>query len=153
MALGHNAKSLGICGNLASGAERFQNPLPARACGFKSLLRHCTFDGKEGGSRSGGPSRSPLKGSTVRRTVRRSCCFRPFTCPFCRVSPAASASPPSAPAPSPSRARARGWRLFSRRCGRRTRLCLKTVSCPDESFRSRSPPKEADCHETTRSHG
>jgi hypothetical protein len=27
---------------------RTQNPLPAMACGFKSHLRHCTNDGKDG---------------------------------------------------------------------------------------------------------
>jgi hypothetical protein len=34
-----------------------------------------------------------------------------------------------------------------------TRLCLRAVCFPDESFCNRSPNKEADCHETTRSHG
>ena len=32
---------------------------PARACGFKSLLRHCENDGKQWGSRSGRPERGP----------------------------------------------------------------------------------------------
>jgi hypothetical protein len=32
-----------------------QNPLPARACGFKSHLRHCENDGKCWGSQACGP--------------------------------------------------------------------------------------------------
>jgi hypothetical protein len=57
----------------------------------------------------------------VRRTVRRSSFFRPFTCSFCRVSRAAFSRPLFAPAPSLSRARATGWRRFSRRCVPRKR--------------------------------
>jgi hypothetical protein len=37
--------------------------------------------------------------------------------------------------------------------GEYPRLCLKTVWRPDGTFCSRSPATEADCHETTRSHG
>lgn len=35
------------------------DPLPARACGFTSHVRHCRNREKERGSRSGGPVRSP----------------------------------------------------------------------------------------------
>jgi hypothetical protein len=53
--------------DLTAGSIRTQNPLPARACGFKSHLRHCINGGKEWVRDRAAPRRHLPKGSTVRR--------------------------------------------------------------------------------------
>ena len=56
--------------DVTAGSIRTQNPLPARACGFKSHLRYSETKGKNRVRTRVAPRGHPLKGSTVRRTVR-----------------------------------------------------------------------------------